>query len=526
MGKAHRPAVPVPVRFPRALLLLACLVFGAGCRQPAKPPDGAPTRGTQAAQAGDPGVTADGGASLLATSTGTTRPSATRLALPRPTRTSAVRYSSATLRRPVIPTPTPGPALLQMTLADAEATVMSWTIPDQAPRIERSGYVAAVDAYEALEAADADVLLNYGSDSLQGYIAGTRGSEAVVGPLVLIEVSQRGLDILDDQRSEAKRQLNSCTLVPADQRYLATLVFDPSEADLVGHTLEAAPEALWAIAATVIDHVRVTATATSAALPAAIPDAHASPTPPSSTPGPLIDPAVPAIRLGVGEYPTTLADAIAAWPLVVGSSWTYRAKSHGNGVFWHAWTITETVVSAVRYGDALMEVAFIRETNPSTAGVGDMWPEVAGDRPLDRVLVRADGVLYSGYEMLEGRRSYRPLRLAEALAEPPEAPSKEAWDAPLKPIVALPLHARSVPARWQALWLPRGGVSNLLSTAGEFPLCHATSSYLGSYSASQHWLCPGVGYARHEISACGVMVGGHAVFDLIDYTIPPLVAVE
>jgi len=500
-----------------------------GCRRPTIGPDGAPTRAAQAAQAGDPGTAADGGASRLAATTGTTRPSATRPAVPRPITTTAVRYSSATPWRPVIPTPTPGPALLQMTLVDAEATVMSWTIPGQAPRIERSGYVGAVEAFEALEAAGTEMVFAGGESSLRWQIAegGTSEREQPGGPLVLVEISQRGLDLVDPGWETMEDRFSSCTLVPAHERYTVTHVFDPRIGALAGYGHARLLDELWTVASPAIDHVRITTTPTSTAPPTSSPDAYASPTAtltPSPTPAPLIDASASVRSLGIGEHPAALAGAVAAWPLVVGSSWTYRATEHLDGVFWSTWTITESVVSAVQHGEALMEVELARVTDRADDLGHGLWPEV----DLDRLLVRHDAVLYVI------QRSNRSLSPAQADAELPPARSQAWEDGGLVAVVGFPIGADYEEAQaqgegkswWRPFWRPIGPFGDVKSSAGVFPSCHASSSRSGAANGVQHWLCIGVGYVRHEVSGCHPMFGGYTVFDLIDFTVPQLVPLQ
>lgn len=420
MGEAHRPAMPVPAQFAHALLVLGCLAVGAGCRQPTAPPTAAPTRSVQA---GEQGSAADGGAMAFAPSTGTARPLADREHEQPSASVTADLWPSETPWTPIIPTPTPGPALLQMTLADAEATAMAWSIPDREPRIERSGYVGAVDAFGALEAAGADMELSpcCSGGLLQWRIAEGMpwAGEPPGGPLVLVEISQRGFDLVYPWNDRRDSRLDNCVLVPASERYTVTHVFDPRIEAHPGYVLESAPPALWAVASTAIDHVRITATPTSTAVPTPSPDANASPTAtltPSPTLAPLIDATSRAFPLGVGEHPAALADAVAAWPLVVGSTWTYRATEHYDGVRWSTWTITESVVSAVRHGEALMEVELARVTDRADGFGTDLWPELG----RDRLLVRRDGVLYA---ILRSNRSLSP---AQAAAELPPARSR-AW---------------------------------------------------------------------------------------------------
>jgi hypothetical protein len=62
--------------------------------------------------------------------------------------------------------------------------------------------------------------------------------------------------------------------------------------------------------------------------------------------------------------------------------------------------------------------------------------------------------------------------------------------------------------------------------AGHFEDCHVMIESAGARNYWAHWLCPGVGFVRHELSACsGGDDGGFAVYELIDYHVPPIISV-
>jgi hypothetical protein len=58
------------------------------------------------------------------------------------------------------------------------------------------------------------------------------------------------------------------------------------------------------------------------------------------------------------------------------------------------------------------------------------------------------------------------------------------------------------------------------SPAGSFASCYLVRDVLNAGNSSAAWLCPGVGFVRHEYPACSTMFGGHTTMELIRYAIP------
>jgi len=408
-----------------------------------------------------------------------------------------------------------------LTLADAEATVMALTLPQYSPRIERAGFIGGADAIAALESAQVpDIALLQRQHDLRSHLIWGGGYNAIGdpgGPLAIVERSQLGMDVMGVGVRHLGQwppgQVGHCGSPPADQRYSVTVVIDPRSAHTIGHIVGAMPDALWAVASPDVPHVRVTATPWPSLTPSATPEARvpASPLPmPSPTLGPLVALDEFSMALGRGEYPSGLREAIAAWPLVVGSTWTYRATAHTDALGWSTGLVTETVVEATRHGGDLME-----------AVVTGSRISLSASSQRTTIVVRPDGVFVARYP----HRHPRPqLNRAEALATRAVTDAGR-LDGPLMQIVSFPLAVQRAAPQAFSLWSVIG-IEVVPASAGVFPSCFQVSEVISAGSMAGRWLCPGVGFARHELSICSTSYGGYSVLDLVDYTIPPLVVVE
>jgi hypothetical protein len=396
---------------------------------------------------------------------------------------------------------------LALDLPSAKATLLAETLLEQEPYIERSGYITAADALPVL-AVDPD------SDRYWLWEGDTRVDRYLAeegGPLMMIELSQSGMDTRGLERprdapaaATAQARLASgagwpCVPVPAGIRYTITAFADPRTGWFLGHTFQPMPADLWQRVTPELPHTP----APPSPPPTSSPDARRSPQPPSlPSHAPAVDPSVLSSPLGRGEYPAAVANTIGAWPLVRGASWTYRAKGHTSGRGWHTGTVREVVEVANRLGPDLMEV-WVSTT-------GDIWAYGSGWRVITPSTVIDGGSpsQHSGFTREE---------LLATAANRAQARSDE----PIT-LARLPLQ---VGDRYN-YWWDLSSADDVDTPAGHFEGCSVLREIFNAGNSWGHWLCPGVGIAYHEQPGCGSVYGYYTVLELVDYSIPPLIAVQ
>jgi hypothetical protein len=417
---------------------------------------------------------------------------------------------------------TPGPAFVIMDLQDGLATAHTWSIPQQEPTVERSGYIAATDAIEALRTAAParEGLLLWGGND--GYLESWLLEYG--GPVLMVELSQVGMDVLGvgghfsaNATPEPHRAGGSlgfrpgCIPVPRNQRYKLTAYIDPRNGHYVGHSFGTNADPIWDIADANIDIIKVT--------PTPRPSATASPASatvwptvtPHPTPKPLLDP-LATTALGVGEYPAGIHEMIQVWPLVAGSSWTYRATGHSDGREWHSEVVTETVISTRSFGADAMIVTY--GVTHSLGTVGKDYPWASGIFSHERIVLD-DRVMSS----LPGSTTLASLEELLGQADNSDRSSPSASTMARLPLVI------DDPYNY---WWRTGRIQTVTGPAGVFPGSVELTAIRNAANSSGHWLTPGVGIVRHELPGCssGSAWGNYTVLELIEWQIPPLKAVS
>ncbi len=403
-----------------------------------------------------------------------------------------------------------------MTLADARATVRQWWIPANEARIERVSYVALADVIDILFAESEELYLLGGYDTVY-YVDRLRA--LTPGPIIAIEVSQRGIDLLGHEHAGNQQhfgnaeQPNQCMPVPYAKRYTYYALWDARRGFYLGHGFGGLPEALWQRAAEVPPRlVHVTAT----------PRPTASPATPSVPPTPTTTVRFSnALRqdLGDGEVPAAVLAVAEVLPWVRGARWTYRETDVRNGVQWSTSALTETVVASSRLASDVMEVRVRCESSPERSypacpwGAGLGWHSV---EPAAEYLV-PDGVFTAHFSQAWPQALDTFRQEAARLLH-----QGSRWDMgdPVA-LVQLPLR---VDEQYNYWWhAERQETVNV--PAGTFEGCYALVEIVNAGNSWAHWLCPGVGFVRHELPGCSTQYGGYSVLELVDYHIPRVVAV-
>lgn len=335
---------------------------------------------------------------------GATRPGAPITSRPSTATPPLISRATAASRPPAtvgFPTATPGPAALLIDLADAQATAIAWSGPGQAPRIVRAAYLdaaaGAIEALRSLRGLERGLYLydaEPADSALEWWLTPTPLEEPRQdqgGPLIMVELSQLGMDILgvgEFQGFTQAERPGPCEPVPRNARYTITAFFDARSGRFIGQLFGLAPEPLWSVTSGYIEYRRVTATPSATPSP---PGPRRWPTlTPRPTSMPLFDAAWQAEPLAQGEYPRGVSKMIHVWPLVEGSWWSYRVTTHYNGRDWHTEVITETVVNATRRGLDVMVVEIGTEggeTRPWDAGVFGNERIIIGDRVMTAEVV-------------------------------------------------------------------------------------------------------------------------------------------
>jgi hypothetical protein len=495
---------------PLALTLVACgMLVIAACQPPTPLNTDAPTETLTATSAVRP-------------------PTAAATTSAAVTATTAVATPSAWAdHRPA--EPPPGPVTVTLTLDEAEREVLSWFIPINEARIDRSFYVTTEDACVARGAPTEPVsLLDL---TLRVDVCAPDPDNLVVNHVraeayLIVAASFRGFDIMYPGRTTG-RVAGPCDPVSHETRAPFLAWFDATTGRYLGYeplTGPAGAEALSWYRSVVADEgvgrrgfanarrmpgqgspIEATATAAAARSTAMERESPATPHPTSSLPAG----SDPARALRVGEVPSALADVVSVVPLVPGAWWRYRITAVSNSVHWLQTTYTESIAAGTRLAPDLAAVRSRAETDLAIADPGWISPWGSGGTASVRFLA-PDGVLHP----LGDIKPHTPIK--EWLSLQPD------WGAGA-PIhsVRLPLRAGEVYNYW---WRSDTAV-DVSVPAGHFDNCTVTMEMFNAGNTTAHWLCPGVGYVRHEAPGCSSMHSGYRVYELEDYFVPRMTLV-
>lgn len=218
----------------------------------------------------------------------------------------------------------------------------------------------------------------------------------------------------------------------------------------------------------------------------------------------LVDDDLPA--LGPGEVPAALLDTAERWPFVPAARWTYRSIRTAQDAPWSATTLTRTIPSAWRLADDVMAgtglVAGLE--HGSLFGHMERWYLAPG------ALL---GAAFLGHDEAEEIEWIRFVRSEPDLADPAASNLLSSGR-----LFVLAAEAGKYPARTQER-------VSIRTPAGRFDDCLVHEMGITTGITWTGWYCPGVGLARSETKGAGGKQKVWEVLDLVDYEIPPLVAV-
>ena len=253
-----------------------------------------------------------------------------------------------------------------------------------------------------------------------------------------------------------------------------------------------------------------------------------TPSSPRPRPTPLglaaaFDGAAPEARLGPGEMPRALYDALGPVPIVTGARWTYRVHHVMNDTLWSTNLFTRTVVESVPYGDGSMLVRLRSDRGPMS-GTRAMWMDEHDPFPLEDLLL---AVTPNGIHAVRDPDSLRATEVEQPLCvghEPVDGPST--WLVPMPFPAATDERATPCPRMapfQQFFWEDSGSVR---VAAGAWDECIQLGEFGGAMHGQGHIYCSGVGFVKHSSVTLFSMAGYWAgLWDLIDYEIPPIVPV-
>jgi len=421
-----------------------------------------------------------------------------------------------------LPTPVVDSALasrpIALTLAEAERQVAGWALPEREGRIERSGALTPRQLVQALSPERTSLWLAGGRfGEMDVDVALDRLPELVRGPILVVEASQRGLDVqshalLGDGWNVERPSV--CRPVPAAHRATFTAFFDADEGHYLGHAFEAMPDALWEAARS---EDALNGSPTRAESPSSTPPTTAGGIAPPTATAAHAGWAGSTRPLGEGEVPAALLPVAEVLPWVAGSRWVYRVTILGDGVRWSTVVVTETVGSAHRLAEGAMEVALAWEAETERGDPPPWWGSSPWfNHPVPRqphAYLVGDGVV-----LPTGRGAIREASDLGPVVDPESG--RLAADSAVEALLRLPLEV----GQQSGLRLSVGSAMPVSVPAGRYAACHVIHEIVSARTGVDHWLCPGVGFARHEHMACGPgqFFGAFVMHELIDARIPPL----
>lgn len=393
---------------------------------------------------------------------------------------------------------------VQLLLDDAVAQAFAWGNPDGDPRILRRRTVGRESFAAVFRDGGAYVLGGRLGALDAGALDGAALDRLVEGPVHLVEVAQRGMDVWTATQEGAEPRAALCFPVDAATTYTQTMLFDAGAGDYLGALHDDPPAALWR-AATVPAEALVPATAT--------PDPQPSPTEPPTRAAPETVRGADALpTLAPGALPTAILPLAETLPWVPGARWTYRVTGVGDGMRWWRHEVTETLSAARALTPELVEARLGRDasdTPPHASASSSPWGRL-GERfyltpsRLAAVTSRAEG------------EAWAPASLATAIARAADAPrAEDGGFGPIQDVLRLPLAEGSLSYVWSLS--PAGTVE---TPAGRFPGCWELYEQYSARAGFTHWLCPGVGFVRHERWGCSSARGSAEVFELVDWQAP------
>ena len=410
---------------------------------------------------------------------------------------NSVLTQPAATQRPAEPLP------VVLTLEDAERQALAFTIPLNAAQVERSGHISR-DALESALGSDRGIEF---AVSRYGFPYESFEAHEITEPIIAVEVSRRGFNFPDDR----------CPIESSSaSREIMTSYFMAQSGELLGHTDGHAD--LWSEDAAWHDPLQYE-TATPETTLDQDPEGGASSAFETSlhrTPEPAKaqDPYRPTL-LAKGEYPAGVRDMIAILPLTVGSSWRYRTVGVWNRVEWSDDKVTVTVDAGWRWTEDIMEVSVRHDGRSPWGGWGEprfVLPRGVLPRSVpDSISVGHSPSSGSGDATLDLDALTEAIRVLRSVERPWTVLEMD----PIE-IVRLPLEVGSASNSWfyveerETVTVP----------AGTFEGCYRIRELLSTGWTAIHWLCPGIGFARHQVHGNQGLGSGCTVFELEAFDLP------
>jgi hypothetical protein len=417
---------------------------------------------------------------------------------PGPTATAAESYPFGTpVKRTSTPRPTPTgtatstPTVVPLSnavsagvsLEEAESEVLAWLDPSREPRIEWSRYVRR-DAFAGQFPWDVHFAdMSHGSDD-------RRLSDIHDDPLIVVSASTRGIDKLAGPPVEgwlAPPRFTSTDRVPVfavfsaltGDRKIAMAPPAPGEDEWTALAL-AAPTAV----VNFVPEAKVSSTPwPNSGTPWPYPGYARQPTTtPTYTPTTVPSTA----QLTSANLPPGVATMLDTYPLIPGTSWTWRYTLTNGNVRWEAMVLTETVESAWLEGEDV--VVFSRLEAESITGAH------GGDSTLADSLGSGSSVSVSLPASIQRRVTSDGIRepaLTEQIVRTPKPPTGDTTDP-----AAIALSARFVGDDSGFMDRIAGGPADIATGAGTYSDCWAVASEISAGASSVRWFCPGVGVVQ------------------------------
>jgi hypothetical protein len=443
---------------------------------------------------------------------------------------------------PSLPTPTPAPTLIPrdaqhpvvLSIADAEREVLSWAVPANEARIERSRAVTVADFLAnrapgagSMALAESRCLVALVDD--KGGMADPSDCQVAIPAdrvLTLVEASQRGMDMMIGQDLGDERP-SVCWPLSSRSRARFVAFFDATRGQYLGMDFITDPyptnwldQLAEAPTVKVLDIGSPTPTPTASLTPVPLHSPTPYPTVPNWKPRPTLglpEGATEERKLEPGEVPAPVVDAAREMAEVPGSRWVYQVTRLDQGVHWSQHVVTETIASAWRIAPDVMMVRRRECWSPGMYPYGNP-PEVTERcRDEDRYYVLPNGRATGDSE------NYYASPLAALRKELEGTPSRVSGRREIVAQLRVPLRANQEYGDPDVDWSTRERAP-IDAPYGHFDSCYAVLEE-GSAGSTTHWTCPGVGEVRREVASCSQGGGAFWLYELIDYHIPPIVPV-
>lgn len=389
----------------------------------------------------------------------------------------------------------PEPIAVSLSRQDAEREVLSWFDPTREPHIEWSKYVRRNEMAAALQAAGMGLLRDVWRSSFEDVPLVLMDDD----PLVVVVASTRGIDPLSGHERDGQPWLQPQAQPDAVSPHRVTVlaVFNA----ITGQRRAAMswPSADPSALIDTLTDLRAAAVNYRPDLrPTETPHPTSPPTPTElagrstqwpPTPTPTLVPA--SAYLTAANMPPELRSTFAAYPLVPGSSWTWRYTFSNADVRWVAEVLTETIEAAWLEDDFAVVRSRVDAQSLTPERNRRGWPEKYDEDdwevalPTTTLRYVAPGLVAANRDDIAVAQSYPPTAL------PPDVDGRgvvvRSAFVPLLPDV-------------DGFGMPGGvsdGPATITTKAGSFEECWAAHVMGGASWGAVRWFCPGVGDVQY-----------------------------